>query len=415
MILVNDDLDLREVTERITALYRGLPRSELTSNFEEHPLSNPKENLEHVLSKAMTASLIRFSVIAFIVIVCCWAFLPFLPILLWALVLAIALYPIKQYLQAKTKWTSARTSTLIALAGVLLLGGPTAMVGNSFATKTFDAYEAYQEGTLVVSKPSETVQDWPVIGEELYDVWNEASENLPSFVEKRQPQIKTLFSWIGDKASGGAKSVFLLIGAIIIAGIMLAWSQPAAHSIQKIFISFSGKARGPELHALTTATIRQVAIGIIGIAFLTAMTFGATVALSGVPAAALFTLIALVFAIVQLPVTLVALVAVALLWSGTDNSTLHNMIFTVLILGASLVDNFLKPLILGRGLEVPMPIVLIGAIGGMMSGGILGMFIGAAFLAAGYQVFMKWVEAQTDEPETPVLTDQSSSGTQTTS
>ncbi|EEZ87193.1 conserved hypothetical protein [Vibrio harveyi 1DA3] len=80
-----------------------------------------------------------------------------------------------------------------------------------------------------------------------------------------------------------------------------------------------------------------------------------------------------------------------------------------------MVDNFLKPLILGRGLEVPMPIVLIGAIGGMMSGGILGMFIGAAFLAAGYQVFMKWVEAQTDEPETPVLTDQSSSVTQTTS
>jgi predicted PurR-regulated permease PerM len=126
------------------------------------------------------------------------------------------------------------------------------------------------------------------------------------------------------------------------------------------------------------------------------MVFGAVVALSGVPAAALFAVVALIFAIVQLPVTIIALVAVGLLWSG-DSGTVHNVIFTILLIVASLVDNFLKPLILGRGLEVPMPIVLIGAIGGMMSGGILGMFIGAAFLAAGYQVFMKWVDAETQD------------------
>ncbi len=112
--------------------------------------------------------------------------------------------------------------------------------------------------------------------------------------------------------------------------------------------------------------------------------------------AALFTLIALVFAIVQLPVTIIALVAVGLLWAG-DSGTVHNVIFTILLIAASLIDNFLKPLILGRGLEVPMPIVLIGAVGGMMSGGILGMFIGAAFLAAGYQVFMKWVDTETQD------------------
>jgi predicted PurR-regulated permease PerM len=81
---------------------------------------------------------------------------------------------------------------------------------------------------------------------------------------------------------------------------------------------------------------------------------------------------------------------------------MHNTIFSVLIIAASLVDNILKPMVLGRGLSVPMPVVLIGAIGGMMSGGILGMFIGAAFLTAGYQVFMKWVDEENDDvsPET---------------
>lgn len=359
-------------------------------------MSNSNENLEKVLAKAFTTSLIRFSVTTLIVIVCWWAFLPFLPILLWALVLAIALYPVKLVIESKLGLSSARSATLIAIIGVLILGTPTAMVGNSFASKTLGAFESYRDGTLVITKPADSVKTWPLVGEKVHAVWFEAADDLPEFIEKRQPQIKGFFGWFVDTASGAAKSVFMLIGAIIIAGVMLAWAQPAAKSIRKIFISFADEARGTELHELTTATIRQVAVGIIGIAFLTAMVFGAVVALSGVPGAALFTLIALIFAIVQLPVTLIALVTIGLLWSG-DSGTIHNVIFTVLLIAASLIDNFLKPLILGRGLDVPMPIVLIGAIGGMMSGGILGMFIGAAFLAAGYQVFMKWVDTETQD------------------
>ncbi|HGS5163099.1 TPA: AI-2E family transporter [Vibrio harveyi] len=359
-------------------------------------MNNSNENLEKILAKAFTTSLIRFSITTLIVIVCWWAFLPFLPILLWALVLAIALYPVKLVIESKLGLSSARSATLIAIIGVLILGTPTAMVGNSFASKTLGAFESYRDGTLVITKPADSVKTWPLVGEKVHAVWFEAAADLPEFIEKRQPQIKGFFGWFVDTASGAAKSVFMLIGAIIIAGVMLAWAQPAAKSIRKIFISFADEARGTELHELTTATIRQVAVGIIGIAFLTAMAFGAVVALSGVPGAALFTLIALIFAIVQLPVTLIALVTIGLLWSG-DSGTIHNVIFTVLLIAASLIDNFLKPLILGRGLDVPMPIVLIGAIGGMMSGGILGMFIGAAFLAAGYQVFMKWVDTETQD------------------
>ncbi|ELC3157388.1 AI-2E family transporter [Vibrio harveyi] len=359
-------------------------------------MNNSNENLEKILAKAFTTSLIRFSITTLIVIVCWWAFLPFLPILLWALVLANALYPVKLVIESKLGLSSARSATLIAIIGVLILGTPTAMVGNSFASKTLGAFESYRDGTLVITKPADSVKTWPLVGEKVHAVWFEAAADLPEFIEKRQPQIKGFFGWFVDTASGAAKSVFMLIGAIIIAGVMLAWAQPAAKSIRKIFISFADEARGTELHELTTATIRQVAVGIIGIAFLTAMAFGAVVALSGVPGAALFTLIALIFAIVQLPVTLIALVTIGLLWSG-DSGTIHNVIFTVLLIAASLIDNFLKPLILGRGLDVPMPIVLIGAIGGMMSGGILGMFIGAAFLAAGYQVFMKWVDTETQD------------------
>ncbi len=357
-------------------------------------MNNSNENLEKVLVKAFSTSLIRFAVITLIVIVCWWAFLPFLPILLWALVLAIALYPLKLGIEHKLGLRSSRAATMVAVVGVLVLGTPTAMVGNSLTSKTFFVLDAYNSGELTVSKPDVQVKGWPLIGEKIYNTWDEASDDLPTFIEKRQPQLKSIISWLVDSAAGAAKSVFMLIGAVIIAGIMLAWAEPAEKSIRKIFISFTDEIKGPKLHQLTTATLRQVAVGIIGIAFLTAMTFGAVVALSGVPAASLFTLVALIFAIVQLPVTVVALVTVAILWSG-DAGTVHNVIFTILLIAASLIDNFLKPIILGRGLDVPMPIILIGAVGGMMSGGILGMFVGAAFLAAGYQVFMQWVDNET--------------------
>lgn len=354
-------------------------------------MNNSNENLEKVLVKAFSTSLIRFSAITLIVIVCWWAFLPFLPILLWALVLAIALYPIKLGIEHKLGLRSSRAATLVAVIGVLVLGTPTAMVGNSFASKTLETVDSYRNGTLVVPMPTDNVKEWPLVGEKVYEAWDEAAVNLPDFIEKHQPQVKSIFGWVFDSAAGAAKNVFVLIGAVIIAGIMLAWAEPASASISKIFISFTDPVKGPKLHKLTTATLRQVAIGIIGIAFLTAMVFGAVVALAGVPAAALFTLIALILAIVQLPVTVLALVAVAVLWSG-DSGTAHNVIFTILLIASSLIDNFLKPIILGRGLDVPMPIILIGAVGGVMSGGILGMFVGAAFLAAGYQVFMQWVE-----------------------
>jgi predicted PurR-regulated permease PerM len=131
-------------------------------------LNSNDENLTQVLSKAVSASLIRFSVIAFVVFVCVWAFWPFLPIMLWALVLAIALYPVCQFLRARYGWSPARASTLIALFGVLLLGAPTAMVGNSFASKIFGVYDSYEAGTLTVPEPAAEVKDWPVLGDDLH-------------------------------------------------------------------------------------------------------------------------------------------------------------------------------------------------------------------------------------------------------
>lgn len=347
---------------------------------------------------ALNTTLIRFALIVLVVAICVWAFAPFMPIMLWAIVLAVALYPAQVFLQRKLGWSNGRIATLIVLCGLLGIGVPSFMVGNAFVSKILGAYAEYEAGSLVVPEPPPGVADWPLVGSKLNEAWTAAATDFPAFLETQQPQVRSALSSLVGMATGAASSVFQMIGALMIAGILLAWAEAGSRSVRMIFVSISDPVLGPELHELTTKTVRQVAVGIIGIAFVTAIIFGAVATLGGVPAAPLFTILALLLAIMQVPVTLVALVAAGLLWAG-DSSVVHNSIFTVLLILASLTDNFLKPVILGRGLDVPMPVVLIGALGGMMSGGILGMFIGAAFLSAGYQVFMKWVESRNEEVE----------------
>ena len=121
-----------------------------------------------------------------------------------------------------------------------MLGTPSAVVGNSFASKTLGALKSDREWTLVITNPADTMKEWPVVGEKIHAVRYEASDDLPQFVEERQPQIKSFLDWHVGAAGGTAKSVFLLTGAIIVAGIMLAWAKPAAKSIRKIFIRFWG-------------------------------------------------------------------------------------------------------------------------------------------------------------------------------
>ena len=148
-------------------------------------------------------------------------------------------------------------------------------------------------------------------------------------------------------------------------------------------------ARGEALAKLSTATIRAVALGVIGVAFIQAILIGLALLLAGVPAAGVLAIIVLVLGIAQLPAVIVTIPAIIYIWSSGDYSTAAAITHTIILLLAGMADNVLKPLMLGRGVDVPMPVILLGALGGMASGGILGMFVGATLFALGYE--SSWV------------------------
>lgn len=352
--------------------------------------------MEDPNNKPMTAlefadAMIGLGLTAALIILCLQVFMPFMGIMAWALIIAVMLFPAHQKLASRMGGRQGRSSTVIVITGLLIIGAPLIILGGSLANQLADSFHAFQNDTIHISQPAPSVEEWPVIGEKVFDTWSQASTNLSDFVKENKAGLENVIKRAIVVSASTMSSVFMFLGAIIIAGIMMAYGDSGGIAMERIVSRVSGRDKGPELLKLSTLTLRSVAAGVLGVAFLQALIMGVGFVFSGIPAAGVLAVVVLLIGILQLPALLVSLPVVAWLWGVGDGSNVHNLIWTVYLLVGGLADNVLKPLLLGRGVDAPMPVILLGAIGGMISAGIIGLFVGAVLLAVGYQVFMTWV------------------------
>ena len=344
-----------------------------------------------IAAKELTDVIIRVGLIGFVVVMSMRIFTPFLAMMVWALILAVTLYPLHQKLVRWLGGNQGRAATLLIVSALLLLGVPTVMLGSSFAGQIHDIYTAFDSQSVTVRPPAPEVADWPLIGEKVHALWSTAAEDMPALLDRMQPQLANITRQVLAAAANTAGGVLTFLFALVAAGIMMAYGESGAAAMRRITCRLTGDEKGPKLFRLTTATVRSVAAGVIGVAVIQALLLGIGFILAGVPAAGILALVVLLVGILQLPALLVSLPVVAWLWMSGDASTTSNIIFTIYLLVAGAADNVLKPLLLGRGVDAPMPVILLGALGGMVSAGIIGLFIGAVILAVAYEIFMDWV------------------------
>jgi len=347
--------------------------------------------LEQRASTPMMDVLIRIVLIGALAILCYQIFSPFLTLTCWSVILAVTLYPFHQWLARRLGKKQWLASTLLIIVGLLLIIIPVALLLNSFADSTRHFIGAVQQNTLQIPPPREGIANWPLVGKKIYGGWSKAHTDLPGFVKSMQPKIGDLAQKALVMVASIGKGLLLFLASFIVAGILMAYGEPAANASRGIFVRVAGAEKGEAFVKLTTSTIRAVASGVIGVAFIQAILVGLALALAGVPAPGVLALIVLVLAIAQLPAVLVTIPAIIYIWSSGQYSTGAAITHTIILLVVGLADNVLKPLMLGRGVDVPMPVMLLGALGGMASGGILGMFVGATLFALGHQIFMGWV------------------------
>ncbi|MEG0174592.1 MAG: AI-2E family transporter [Aeromonas sp.] len=334
---------------------------------------------------------IKFGLILGLASFCFTVFSPFMNMMLWALILAVTLYPLHQRFAARLGGKQGRASTLLVLLGILLIVAPTIAMVSSLGDSVSSLVDKVGNNTLTIPAPSDSVAAIPLVGEKLHAIWLKASTDLPSLIKSYQPQLGELAKQVVGMLASMGGGLLGFVASFIVAGIIMAWGAPGAVSASRIAIRFTDENKGIALTKLCTSTIRAVAQGVIGVAFIQALLAGIIMSLAGIPAVGIFFVLALILGIAQVPVILVTGPVIAYMWMAGDHGTLVNIIYTVLLVIAGMADNVLKPLLLGRGVDAPMPVVLLGALGGMATNGILGMFIGATLLSIGYRIFMAWV------------------------
>jgi predicted PurR-regulated permease PerM len=363
------------------------------------PMNTPQEidhALEERLSRRLLDTLIRAGLVFALVWLCFHFFAPFLTMMLWALILAVTLYPLQQKLAKRVGGRQGRAAMLIVVLGLGLIVTPTVMLSSSFGDSVHELINGVNDNTLSLPAPPASIAALPIVGKKVHATWSQAHNDLPAFVRSMQPKVSELSSKALSIVASLGGGLLKFLFSFIIAGIMMAYAEAGAPAMQAIFERVAGIARGAEFTQLTTSTVRAVASGVIGIACIQALLIGISLIIANVPFAGALALVTLMLGVAQVPAAIVTLPVIGWMWTSGDYATTPAIAYSVLILIAGSVDNVLKPLMLGRGVDAPMPVILLGALGGMATDGILGMFVGAAILAVGYQIFMRWVD---DNPE----------------
>ncbi|RRV04597.1 AI-2E family transporter [Pseudomonas sp. v388] len=351
----------------------------------------PQSSLSSRVSQDLLDVFIRAGLIAALVTVCYQVFRPFLELMVWAIILAVTLYPMQRWMLSRARIRAGLAATLVVALTLILLLLPTWLLAVSLTESVEALFTQIRSGSWHPPAPPDAVAGWPLIGPRLHALWLSASTDLTGTFHRLLPHLKGSGRAMLETAANLGAALLLFIGALIIAGICMAFADQGLDASQRIAARISRPERGPRIVTLCVSTIRAVALGVIGIAFIQMVLLGVGFVIMGVPGAGILAVAVLLLGIVQFPATLITLPVIIYVIS-TEGLVLPTIVFAVYSLIAGLADNVLKPLLLGRGVDVPMPVVLIGALGGMVVKGIIGLFLGPVILAVGYRIFWLWVD-----------------------
>lgn len=335
--------------------------------------------------------------IALLFLVLAWCFFilePFLLVLVWSLILAVALYPLyKKALKGFGKRKKLGTFTFAFGLFVLLLVPSYFIIGAVFESVSV-VVQQVRDNSLQIPLPDESVKSWPVVGEELYKEWMELSEDLNAFATRHRERLLEFSRGLLSGVTGFVATILLFIVSLLISFAFMFRAEAGYKSAMQLFTKLVGKD-AEEMVIMSRNTIRGVVKGILLVAFIQALLAFIGFKAIGLPAAGIFTLLVLITAIIQVPALLVMIPAILIAFSQSEPT--YAIIFAVYCILVGLSDSALKPILLGKGLKTPMVIILLGSLGGMLLHGIIGLFVGPVVLALVHRLYTYWVQQKPAE------------------
>jgi predicted PurR-regulated permease PerM len=343
-------------------------------------------------------SALRIAAVFLAVYLCYRILAPFVPLVLWGAIIAVAIYPMHRKLAA---WIGERTktsATLMTLLGLIVLILPLVILAESLVASSISLADGISTGKLVAPPPPESIQQWPLVGEKLHASWTRFSENRGAALQQFRPPREVVREQLIAIAGGVGGASLQMVGSIIIAGVFLGTADTCLTGARSIFRGFVGE-RGQVLLDETETTVRSVARGVLGVAVIEAILIAIGLLAAGVPGAGFWTFMILILSIIQIPPLISAIpLIIYVLATGTAFGSVALIICSVL---AVAVDTILKPVLLGRTADAPMLIILMGAIGGMLLWGIAGLFVGSVILVWCWEALDFWIMKDDLPPHLP--------------
>jgi predicted PurR-regulated permease PerM len=334
-------------------------------------------------------SILRYGLVALIAVWSAMIIAPFIGVLLWAIIVAVSAYPVFRWLTRVTGNRDGLAATCVTLMLLVVIVGPIfgSLPGLIDGVRALVAN--FQEGRFAIPPAAEQVRDWPVIGPSIHLMWSEAHTNIASVLERFQPQLREAGVVVLGSVTGLGLALLQFVASIIIAGILLGHHRNAIELVERLANRLVPDAQDRYLQ-LTEHTVRGVTTGVVGVAFIQALLAGIGFTVIGVPAAPLWAALCLVLGVVQLTIAIV--VVPICIYVFMTSELLPFVLFVAWNIPILALDNVLKPILMGRGVDAPMLVIFLGAIGGFIAFGFLGLFFGAVVLVIAYDLLQTWLD-----------------------
>jgi predicted PurR-regulated permease PerM len=311
---------------------------------------------------------------------------PFLTIIIWSVIITVALYPVFAWLSERLHGRRVLAAIAITALTFLVMLGPVTWLALSLADTVRTLIARFGEGSVAIPPPSEAVQAWPLIGKKVFETWQLASTNLQALVVEAAPHLKPLGTHLLAAAGSVGINLLKFTISLVISGFLFVPGPSLIHSSKNV-LGHVAAGRSDEFVDLAGATIRNISRGIIGIAILQALLAGIGLLVAGVPAAGFFSFLVLLLGVVQIGPSVI--IVPLIIWSWFAMDTTAAILFTIYMVPVNLLDNILRPLV-AKGLSTPMPVILIGVLGGTLEHGLIGLFVGPIVLSIAWQLLAVW-------------------------
>jgi len=343
----------------------------------------------------LTRTFLLILIIAVLIVGSVWTLLPFLSALVWATTIVVATWPLMLRVERRT---GGRRGVATAVMTVVML----AIFIVPFSLAVGVLLQGAIEGAEIVRAmardglpdPPAWLGALPWVGPRLTAKWQEFVAGGPEAVtEALRPFVRSGASWALQLTGGfGVIAVHFLL-TVILAAALYANGETAMGGLKR-FARRLAKDRGERTLVLAGQALRGVALGVVVTALVQSMIAGVGLWLAGIPRAGLLLAVTFVLCVAQLgPLPVLLPAVIWLFWSGSVG---WGIVLTVITVIVAVADNVLKPVLIRRGVDLPLPLIIGGVIGGLFAFGVVGLFVGPVLLAVTYTLLDAWVSE--DEP-----------------